>query len=168
MTEREKSDLFATKARSLALLSDRILGDPKEIAAAEAEELLRAVNIDPRELKAHFHRRFDNLAKEYAAKGQRVPPLLKQALTDLRPGVSLSRTERELLREAQTAVRGLLKRAKQLPQLLAKIPNLTLAAAYRSKKELSEPDKKLLDEVAWSLENRKKNVKPGGRAKGSI
>jgi hypothetical protein len=131
MTEREKPDLFTTKAVRLALLSDRILGDPKEIDAMEAEELLRAANVDPQELKARFHRRFDDLAKSYAAKGQRVPPLLKQALADLRPGVYHSRTERELLREAQTAVRHLLSHAKQLPRLLAKIPNLTLAAAYR-------------------------------------
>jgi recombinational DNA repair protein RecR len=61
-----------------------------------------------------------------------------------------------------------LKQVKQLPQLLAKIPNLTLAAAYRNKKELSEHDKKLLDDVARNIENRKKNVKPGGRAKASV
>jgi hypothetical protein len=168
MTEREKPDLFTAKASRIALLSDRILGDPKEIDAVEAEELLRAANIDPQGLKARFHRRFDNLAKEYAAKGQRVPPLLKQALADLRPGVAHSRTERELLREAQTAVRNLLKRATQLPQLLAKVPNLTLAAAYRNKKELSEHDKKLLADVARNLENHKKNVKAGRRAKGGV
>jgi hypothetical protein len=165
MTEPEKPDLFVTKAGRLALLSDQILGDPMEIDAVEAEELLRAVNIDPQELKARFHRRFDNLAKEYAAKGQRVPSLLKQALADLRPGVPHSRTERELLREAQRAVRHLLSQAKQLPRLLAKIPNLTLAAAYRHKKELSEHDKKLLDDVARNLEKRKKNGKRGGRSR---
>ena len=82
MTEREKPDLFATDAARLALLADRILGDPKEIDAAEAEELLLAANIDAAELKARFHRRFDILARAYAAKGQRVPSLLKQALAD--------------------------------------------------------------------------------------
>jgi hypothetical protein len=166
MIEHEKPDLFVAKANRLALLSDRILGDPKEIDAAEAKELLREANIDPVELKARFHRRFDTLAKAYAAQGQRVPPLLKQALADLRPGVSHSRTERELLREAQTAVRHLLKQAKQLPQLLAKIPNLTLAAAYRSKEELSDRDKKLLDEVRQQIATRKKNVKRSGRLRG--
>jgi len=168
MTEREKPDFFTTKASGLALLADRILGDPKEIDSVEAQELLQAANIDPQELKARFHRRFDNLAREYAAKGQRVPPLLKQALADLRPGVSRSRTERELLREAQTAVRHLLKQANQLPQLLAKVPNLTLAAAYRNKKRLSEHDKKLLDDVARNLGNHKKNVKAGRRTKGGV
>jgi len=163
MTEHEKSDLFATRANRLALLSDRILGDPEEIDAAEAKELLREADIDPEELKARFHRRFDTLAKAHAAQGQRVPPLLKQALADFRPGVSHSRTERELLREAQTAVRRLLRQAKQLPQLLAKMPNLALAAAYRSKKELSDRDKRLLDEVGEQIANRKKNAKRGGR-----
>src|SRR5258708_8909480 len=57
MTEREKPDLFAAKATRLVLLSDRILGDPKEIDAMEAQELLRAANIDPQERKARFHRR---------------------------------------------------------------------------------------------------------------
>jgi hypothetical protein len=163
MTEHEKTNLFSAKANRLALLSDRILGAPEEIDAAEANELLREASIDPQELKARFHRRFDNLAKEYAARGKRVPPLLKQALADLRPGVSQSRTERELLREAQTTVRHLLMQAKQLPQLLAQIPNLTLAAAYRSKKELSDRDKRLLDEVAQQIARRNKNGKRSGR-----
>jgi hypothetical protein len=168
MTERKKTDPFTSEATRLVFLSDRILGDAKEIGAAEAEELLLAANIDATERKARFHRRFDNLARAYAAKGQRVPRLLKQALADLRPGLSHSRAERELLREAQTAVRQLLKQAKQLPQLLTKIPKLTLAAAYRNKKELSEHDRKLLDDVARDIENRKKHVKPGGRAKAGV
>ena len=150
----------------MALLSDRILGDPKEIDAGEAEELLRAANIDPQGLKARFHRRFDTLAKEYAAKGQRVPPLLKQALADLRPGVAHSRTERALLREAQTAVRNLLKRATQLPQLLAKVPNLTLAAAYRNKKGSRSTTKNF--SMMWPGIGTKKNVKAGRRAKGGV
>jgi len=168
MTEHRKPDRFAVDANRLALLSDRIMGDPEEIDAAEAEELLRVANVDPEELKARFHRRFDHLAKEYAAQGQRVPPLLKQALADLRPGVSQSRTERELLREARTAVRHLLKLVKQLPQMLAKVPNLTLAATYRSKKELSDRDRKLLDEVAQQIANRKKNAKRGGRLRDAV
>jgi hypothetical protein len=156
MTDSGKSDLFTAKANRLALLSDKLLGAPKEIDTAEAEELLRVANIDPQELKTRFHLRFDHLAKEYAAQGHRVPPLLRQALADFRPGVSHSRSERELLRQAQIAVRNLLKRAKQLPALLTNVPNLTLATAYRNRRELSEHDKKLLDEVAEHLVSRKR------------
>jgi hypothetical protein len=154
MTRNQKTDRFNARAQRVALLSDRVFGAPNEMDVVEAVDLLRAADIDPEELRARFHARFDGLAKEHAAKGQRVPPLLKQALADFRPGVSNSRAERELLREAQTSIRHLLKQVKQLPQLLAKLPSLTLAAAYRSKKELSEQDRKLLDEVAEVLQRR--------------
>ena len=166
MTERPKPDSFLIKANRLALLSDGILGSPEEIDAAEAKELLRDAGIEPEELKARFHQRFDRLAKDYAAKGQRVPPLLKQALADFRPGLLHSRTERELLREAQSAVRRLLEHAKLIPELLQKTPDLTFAAAYRRKKQLSDHDKNLLDEIARNLENRKKNGKRGPRRNG--
>ena len=166
MTEHPKSDSFHAKANRLALLSDSILGSPEEIDAREAKEVLRGAGIEPEELKARFHQRFDRLAKGYAAKGQRVPPLLKKALADFRPGLSHSSAERELLREAQSAVRRLLKQVRQIPDLLEKTPNLTFAAAYRKKKDLSQRDKNLLDEIASNLESRKKSAKRGLRPKG--
>ena len=161
MTRGGKTNLFSARAHRVALLSDTVLGAPNEMDVAEAEELLRAADIDPQDLKARFHARFDNLAKAHAAKGQRVPPLLKQALADFRPGVSDSRAEREWVREAQISIRLLLKQAKQLPQLLAKLPSLTVSTAYRNKKELSEQDRKLLDDVAKDLSRRGNNGKRG-------
>jgi hypothetical protein len=165
VTNKSKINSFDATAARIALLSDRVLGPPNEIDAAEAEELLRATSIDPQELKAEFHHRFDALAKQHAARGERVVPLLKQALADFRPGVSHSRPERELLREAQTAIRQVLRQAQQLPQLLRQLPDLTLATAYRKKKELSEHDRKLLDEIAEQLRNRGKDRKPGQSSK---
>ena len=166
MTEHPKSASFRDKANRLALLSDSILGSPEEIDAKEADKLLRKAGIEPEELKARFHQRFDRLAKGYAAKGQRVPPLLKQALADFRPGLLHSSAERELLRAAQSAVRRLLKQVKHIPDLLEKTPNLTFAAAYRKKKELSERDKNLLDEIARNLESRAKSGNRDRRPKG--
>jgi hypothetical protein len=165
VTNENRSDSLDARAARIALLSDRVLGPPNEIDAAEAEDLLRALNIDPRKLKAEFHRRFDALAKQYADRGQRVPPLLKQALGDFRPGVSDSRPERELLREAQAAIRQVLRQARRLPQLLPQLSNLTLAASYRNKKELSEHDRELLDEVAEELRNRGKDEQSGPSSK---
>jgi len=161
VTNKNKIDSFDARAARIALLSDRILGPPNEIDAAEAEDLLRAMNVDPQELKAEFHRRFDALAKQHAAQGERVAPLLKQALADFRPGASHSRPERELLRQAQTAIRQVLRQVQQLPQLLQQLPDLTLATAYRKKKELSEHDRELLDEIAEQLRNRGKVGRPG-------
>jgi hypothetical protein len=158
MNRNQKTDPFRARAQGVALLSDKVFGVPGEPDVVEAENLLRAADIDPGELRARFHARFDTLAKTYAAKGQRVPPLLKRALADFRPGVSHSTVERELVRDAQTSIRLLLKQAKQLPQSLAKLPRLTLVVAYRHKKELSEHDKKLLDEVAEDLEHGGKDT----------
>ena len=165
MTNKNKIDSFDARAARIELLSDRILGPPNEIDAAEAEDLLRAMNLNPQELKAEFHRRFDALAKEHAARGERVGRLLKQALADFRPGVSYSRPERELLREAQTAIRQVLRQVQQLPQLLQQLPAPTLATAYRKRKELSERDRELLDEIAEQLRNRGKDGKPGPSGK---
>ena len=165
MTNKNKIDSFDARAARIELLSDRILGPPNEIDAAEAEDLLRAMNIDPQELKAEFHRRFDALAKQNAARGERVAPLLKQALADFRPGASHSRPERELLRQAQTAIRQVLRQVQQLPQLLQQLPDLMLATAYRKKKELSEHDRELLDEIAEQLRNRGKVGRSGPGSK---
>ena len=71
MTDKDKTNSFDARAARIALLSDRVLGSPSEFDAAEAEDLLRAVNIDPQELKAEFHRRFDALARQHAAQGER-------------------------------------------------------------------------------------------------
>ena len=165
MTNDKKRDSVGEKATRIALLADRLLGPPNEIEVAEAEGLLRAAEIDPQQLKAQFHRRFDALAKQHAARGERVHPLLKQALADFRPGLSHSRIERGLLREAQAAIRRVLKQAKQLPQLLKMFPSLTLAAAYRNKKELSKHDRELLDEIAEYLLKRGKGSRTGRRTK---
>ena len=153
MTKDDRSDRLGPKALRLALLSERVLGASDEIDGQEAEELLRAAGSDSQELKTRLHRRFDGLAKQYASEGRRVPALLKHALADLRPGLSESRAERELLREARTAVRALLKKVKELPQLLTSLPDLTIAAAYRNRKDLSEHDRQLLDELAAHLQN---------------
>ena len=160
-----KNKIFDARAARIALLSDRVLGPPNEIDAAEAEDLLRAMNVDPQELKAELHRRFDALAKQHAAQGERVAPLLKQALADFRPGASHSRPERELLREAETAIRQVLRQVQQLPQLLQQLPDLTLVTAYRRKKELSEHDRELLDEIAEQLRNRGKVGRSGPGSK---
>jgi hypothetical protein len=161
MTKNPRTDLFTARAARVALLSDNLFGAPNEMDLAEAEDLLRAAHIVPGELKARFHARFDALAKAHAAKGERVPALLKQALADFRPGVRESRAERELVREAQVSIRHLLQQANQLPQLLANLPRLTLSAAYRNKQELSQRDKTLLDEVAEDLERRGKAARAG-------
>lgn len=159
MSEQKEKDLLPQNAR-LAQLSDSLYGSPSELESREARELLRRARIDPEEVKACLYRRFDALAKEYAAAGRPVPALLKQALSDLRPGVSGSPKERTLVREARAAIRSVIDHAQRMQERLARLPRVTLATAYRNKKELSERDKKLLDDLAEDLLKRNNHSRP--------
>ena len=76
MSEQKERDLFPQKAR-LAQLSDSLYGSPSELVARGNRELLRRAGIDPEDVKARLYRKFDALAKQYAAAGRPVPVLLK-------------------------------------------------------------------------------------------
>jgi len=137
MSEQKEKDLFPQNAR-LGQLSDSLYGSPSQLDAGEARELLRRAGIDPEDVKARLYRKFDALAKEYAAAGRPVPALLKQALSDLRPGVPGSPKERALVREARAVIRSVIDHAQRIQERLARLPRVTLATAYRNKKELSK------------------------------
>jgi hypothetical protein len=47
-----------------------------------------------------------------------------------------------------------------MQERLARLPRVTLATAYRNKKELSERDKKLLDDLAEDLLKRNNRSRP--------
>lgn len=159
MSEQKEKDLFPQNAQ-LAQLSDSLYGSPSQLDAGEARELLRRGGIDPEDVKARLYRKFDALAKEYAAAGRPVPALLKQALSDLRPGVPGSPKERALVREARAVIRSVIDHAQSIQERLARLPRVTLATAYRNKKELSERDKKLLDDLAEDLLKRNNRSRP--------
>ena len=92
--------------------------------------------------------------------GTLYPALLKQALSDLRPGVPGSPKERTLVRQARAAIRSVIEHAQRMQERLARLPRVTLATAYRNKKELSERDKKLLDDLAEDLLKRNNRSRP--------
>ena len=66
-------------------LSEALFGEPSEIDDAEAEELLAAAGVDASELDTRMYSRLNKTAQNYWMKQQSVPPLLKQALEELRP-----------------------------------------------------------------------------------
>jgi hypothetical protein len=76
----KKEESFKEKTNRLAMLSDALYGSPGELDAAEARELLRAVGIDPEEIDARLHHKFETLASEYAATSRPVRELLPLAL----------------------------------------------------------------------------------------
>ena len=133
MSEQKEKDLFPQKARS-AQLSDSLYGSPSERVAREARELLRRAGIDPEDVKARLYRKFD--AQTVRGSRPAVPGRsLKQALSDLRPGAPGSPKERALGREARAAIRSVIDHAQRMQERLARLPRVTLATAYRNKKE---------------------------------
>src|SRR5258707_722949 len=116
--------------------------------------------MDPEDVKAHLFRKVDALGQGGAGAGRPVLALLKQALSDLRPGVPGSPKERTLVREARAAIRSVIDHAQRMQERLARLPRVTLATAYRNKKELSERDKKLLDDLAEDLLKRNNRSRP--------
>jgi len=71
----QKERIFFRKTRGWLNCPDSLYGSPSELESREARELLRRAGMDPEDVKARLYRRFDALAKEYAAAGRPVPAL---------------------------------------------------------------------------------------------
>ena len=135
----------------LERLSERLFGEAEEVESAEAEILLKTAGIDPDRLKGTLYQRMRERSDEYSAAGRPQPPLLQQALEDLRPFSDWSESESAITRTARLAVARLLQEIRELPKLLNAGTNPVFMAAYRNRKELSTRDKDILDEVAEDL-----------------
>lgn len=131
--------------------AEGIFGDPAEVDAAEAEELLRAAGIDPARLKANLYEKFRERGGSYSEAGRPLPPRLRQALEDLRPSAQTGEEESPLARAAKLHVGRLLAQIRNLPNLLKMDGKPAFTAAYRNRTELSARDKKVLDRIADEL-----------------
>lgn len=140
-------------------LSEGLLGDPSEVGSIEAEELLQAAGLDPRKLKNRLCQRMLKRAEEYSHAGRPLPPLLKQAIEDLRPDRDKRVAANSAPATARLAVTRLLQEIAELPKRLSGGVMPTFSAAYRNKKELTARDKKVLDRVAEDLRGRKRDGK---------
>ena len=134
-------------------LSDRLFGDPEEVDATEADELLAAAGLDTSELENRMYSRLHQEAQKYWMKQEALPPLLKKALADLRPATAPARNESELAQQAKSSVERLCEAAKLLPALLqGQTP--TFATAYRRKGELTDTDKELIEQTKIDLQKK--------------
>lgn len=135
-------------------VSESLFGEAAEVETAEAEELLKAAGIDPGELKNRLYRRMAERSQTYSGSGRPVPPLLRQALEDLRPGSTQRAEETPLFRTARLGIVRLLREIAELPSRLDKGLVPTFTAAYRNRRELSAGDKKVLDEIGENLRKK--------------
>jgi hypothetical protein len=143
--------------RRLDKLSDALFGEAPDVDRIEAEELLRVAGIDPEKLTGGLYQRMLEKAQGYTQAKKPLPPLLEQAVEDLR--TAANRDENELARTARAAMARLLEEIKRLPTLLERYSTPTFTAAYRKKKQLSARDTKLLDGAADDLQKRVKGPK---------
>ncbi|MCI0724930.1 MAG: hypothetical protein L0338_39100 [Acidobacteria bacterium] len=149
MKGQKKPDGELNRLRSMY---EHLFGGIDEIPADEAEELLRAAGIDPNALGKRMYDMLASQANAFRMKGQALPPLLEEALEDLRPESARPRTEEELKKQASGKLSTLLT---QLGHTLAPVQ---LSFAYRNKQDLSEKDKRFLDSLAKKVEERTKGA----------
>lgn len=134
--------------------SEALFGEPAEVEAAEAEELLKAAGIDPVQLRSNLHRRMVEQSESYGRAGKPLPPLLEKGVRDFESHAKMGGDESHALRAIRLHVRQLLTEIKNLPNLLGTGMAPTFATAYRNRRELSARDKKTLDKIAAELKRK--------------
>jgi hypothetical protein len=136
-------------------LSEALLGRPEDISLEEAQELLALAEFDVDSVSANLYRRLHKEAQQYWMAGKTLPPLLKQALDNLRPLTEPPRNEQELGKQARARVERIVEESKIFPVLPHPQSSQFQVSAYRNKRDLTKKDRSLLDEIA---EEMKKDV----------
>ena len=134
-------------------LSEALLGQPEDISLEEAEELLRLAEFDIDSMSANLYRRFHKEAQQYWTASKSLPPLLKQALDNLRPLTEPPRNEQELGKQARARVERIVEAAKIFPMLSRTQGAQFQVSAFRNKKDQSKKDQSLLDEIAEEMKS---------------
>jgi hypothetical protein len=140
-------------------LSEALIGAPDEIGREEAEQAMREAGLNIQTLQQSVYQRLYAEAQQYWMAQKDLPTLLKKALEDLRPLSATPRTEAELARQAKTTVEGIVEKAKLLASALVPEAPLTFAESYRNKKDLTESDRKSIDEVQDQLKKKIERLK---------
>jgi predicted transcriptional regulator len=153
-----KGQNFAEIRNRLKKLSDSLLGGADEIDYAEADQIISAAGSNVSSVKAKMYGRLYKQAQEYWKAGNQLPPLLKKALDDLRPITESARSEKELQNQAQVRVEDIVEQIKAIFSVL-QVKSPEFVTAYRNKGDISDTDKKVLDEITEDLRKRLMNSK---------
>jgi|SRR5579859_6755 len=144
---------FAETRNRLKRLSESLLGGAEDVDNNEAIEIINAAGASVSSVKARIYAKLYKQAQEYWKAGNSLPPLLKKALDDLRPITAPARSEKELQNQAQVRVEGIVEQIKAIFSTL-QVKEPEFVAAYRNKGDISEADKKVLDEITQDLRKR--------------
>jgi hypothetical protein len=137
-------------------LSDSIFGNAEEIERDEAEETLRVAGLDPEAFANEIYARLYKQAQEYWMANKPLPPLLKIAIEQLRPMTAPPRNEDDLATQARARVEHTVERARSFPLWAGSTAQEFQATAYRNKGELTEKDKRTLDDITKRLNDKLK------------
>jgi hypothetical protein len=139
-------------------LSEGLFGSPEEITTEEAEEVLTEAGIDIERLHDRLYDRLHKEAQRFWGERKELPPLLKEALSELRPLSVNPQSDAELTRQARTNVDRIVDKAKMLGSLLPGAPP-RFAESYRNKTGVTKQDREKLDKVRSALQNKIESIR---------
>jgi hypothetical protein len=125
--------------------AQRFTPDEASMTRREVQEALKAAGCDPDALREQLNATSRALADAQRAKGRPAPEYLRQVIDMTGPPEVLPKEERSALQKAREWIQGLTAGPGTLPERLVFVQN------YRSRGDLSEEDKQLLDRAEESL-----------------
>ncbi|MBZ5631462.1 MAG: hypothetical protein LAO06_21620 [Acidobacteriia bacterium] len=158
MTDKKKRD------EALKLFCEKFDALVPRVEDFDDDELTRILNssgLDPASVLAKAHQRLQGLAgKHYLSQGKEVPTLLRSALEQLKPPSTGELIAQEIS-SAKNAVRALFDKVREHASTIATAPtgHIALQPAFRNKKELTNEDKKQLDDLQRELNNQTSSSK---------
>ena len=138
----------------LSQMSDALLPSIEELGDEERRTILEASGLDEDSVIQKAHHALQELAgRKYLSQGKRVPPQLREALLQLKPAGPRERIELETGR-ARATIRSIFDEVKQNTAAILnpRRPASRLEPAFRNKKDMSEADRKQLDELQEELD----------------
>lgn len=134
---------------------ERFSPDEESLTRAEVQDALREAGSDPEELREWLNATAKRLANAQRAKGRPAPSYLQEA-------VDLSSPPDQLPRDEKTALQKTLEWIQSMTAGPGKLnDDFEIIRAYRSRGELSEEDKRVLDAAEEQLRNQIKKQSDG-------
>jgi len=143
MSRKELKKLFESVLR----VADRFSEIDDSLSATEVSEHLRAAGTDLEGLRAHLYASASEFAKQQRLKGNPAPIYLQQVISACGPSDSIPSNFKMALEKTKRLIAS-------LTEPLNSIPNLEVQRAYRKSGELSEADRRILDEQEEELKNK--------------
>ena len=134
---------------------ERFSPNEESLTRAEVQDALRAAGSDPEKLREWLNATARQLADAQRAKGRPAPDYLQEAIDLSGPPDQLPRDEKTALQKARDWFQSMTVGPGDLTD------DFEIIRAYRSRGELSEEDKRVLDAAEEQLRNQIKKQSDG-------